>query len=55
MDKILIDINIPTPELYTSYLLGSKSTTGPPAAPLMVEVQMNGSYGSIDAQNSSER
>lgn len=55
MDKILIAVNIPTPELYTSYTSDSTNATGPTAIPLLVEVHTNGSYGSISSQNTTER
>ncbi|KZR99947.1 Uncharacterized protein APZ42_003972, partial [Daphnia magna] len=37
MEKILIVINIPTPELYTSYATGFTNATEPLATPLLVE------------------
>ncbi|XP_032799014.2 uncharacterized protein LOC116935919 [Daphnia magna] len=55
MEKILIVINIPTPELYTSYASGFTNATEPLATPLLVEVHSNGSYDSIDSQNTTER
>ncbi|KAK4025104.1 hypothetical protein OUZ56_010607 [Daphnia magna] len=55
MEKILIVINIPTPELYTSYASGFANATEPLATPLLVEVHSNGSYDSIDSQNTTER
>ncbi|KZS15860.1 Uncharacterized protein APZ42_018507 [Daphnia magna] len=54
MEKILIIINIPTPELYTSYASGFTNATEPLAPPLLVEVHTNGSYDSIDSQNTTE-
>ncbi|KAK4021818.1 hypothetical protein OUZ56_003727 [Daphnia magna] len=55
MEKILNVINIPTPELYTSYASGFTNATEPLATPLLVEVHTNGSYDSIDSQNTTER
>ncbi|KZR98566.1 Uncharacterized protein APZ42_005949, partial [Daphnia magna] len=55
MEKILIVIIIPTPELYTSYASGFTNATEPLATPLLVEVHTNGSYDSIDSQNTTER
>ncbi|KZR97182.1 Uncharacterized protein APZ42_008088 [Daphnia magna] len=55
MEKILIVINIPTPELYTSYALGFTNATEPLATPLLVEVHSNRSYDSIDSHNTTER
>ncbi|KZS03122.1 Uncharacterized protein APZ42_034229 [Daphnia magna] len=55
MEKNLIVINIPTPKLYTSYASGFTNATEPQAIPLLVEVHTNGSYDSIDSQNTTER
>ncbi|KAK4014036.1 hypothetical protein OUZ56_026582 [Daphnia magna] len=55
MEKILIVITIPTPELYTSYASGFTNAAEPLATPLLVEVHTNGSYDSIDSQNTTER
>ncbi|KAI9557202.1 hypothetical protein GHT06_017019 [Daphnia sinensis] len=54
-EKILIVINIPKPELYTSYASGFTNATGQPETPLFVEVHTNGSYDSVDSQNTTER
>ncbi|KAI9562541.1 hypothetical protein GHT06_009994 [Daphnia sinensis] len=54
MEKILIVINIPTPELYTTYASDVTNATGPPATLLLVEVHTNGSYDSIASQNTTE-
>ncbi|KAK4009697.1 hypothetical protein OUZ56_018843 [Daphnia magna] len=55
MEQILIVINIPTPELYTSYASGFTNATEPLATPLLVEVHTYGSFDSTDSQNTTER